>query len=738
MAGWHACGMLVYIDSMSFDDPALDLSSCEGEPIHIPGSIQPHGVLLSVAPESGLILQTAGDYVSIFGCDSKDFIGQGVEAALGGAMADRVRETDKSAILEPIYLGSCPAGDDAGGMLDVTAHHRDGVLIIEIEPSAGRPATAAETLSVVRRISAKLDAASDLHRLLQVASAEFRSLTGFDRVMIYRFLDDGAGCVAAEDKLETLPPFLNHHYPASDIPKQARALYLRNLIRVIPDAGYTPRPVEPALNPVTHAPLDMSDCSLRSVSPIHLQYLKNMGVTASMSVSLVVNGQLWGLISCHHHAPRLVPYELRETCKHVGEILSQQIKAREEASLSRQAADIAAARDELVEILSRSDTPDQALLDHVEELRRPFAADGVAMLVGDKLRQHGHTPAADDTRAIARWVMQSKGVAPYATNSLARDYAPAAAFAPHASGLLATVVSPEDPVVVMWFRAEQVETIEWAGNPHKPVEASEGLRTLTPRTSFEAWKETVRNRSRPWSRAEINGAHRIGRAALDLIQRQRVATLNVQLRRTLSDKEVLISQKDLLMQEVNHRVQNSLQLVNSMLHLQAQQSHEPEVRAQFEEASRRIMAVSTVHRRLWQRSDQIESVDFGTYLEELRDDLLETWGNSWAGHVRIHSRQLLVPTDKAIVLALVVTELLTNAVKYAYKGEPGPIDVHLREDSRGAFSLVVSDQGAGMPAEMSKGGLGSRLVQALVGQVGGEISVAARSPGTAVSLVIPC
>lgn len=716
----------------------MDLTSCDREPIHIPGQVQPHGLLLTLRPEALSVLQVAGDVIGMLGREAAEIVNGDLEALLGAAVTAQVRSFAAGLSTEPLYLGFYPSPADAGRRLDLTAHVRDGVLVLEFEPAAPEPATGAEILSKVRKIGTALETANDFRELLWAASREMRLVTGFDRVMIYRFLEDDVGCVVAEDRIETLPTFLNHHYPPSDIPKQARALYLQNLIRVIPDAGYAPSPLIPPLNPVTDAPLDMSDCVLRSVSPIHIQYLKNMGVVASMSVSIVVDGRLWGLISCHHQAPKLVPYELRETCKHVGQILSHQIKASEDRELHQQAMHLAVARDELVQALSRDQGVEQGLLDRIAEMGRLIPSDGAAILVGSRIGRHGHGPDEPELRQLAEWLLRSSGSEPYATNSLVRDHAPAVAYAARASGLLATIVSSEEPILLMWFRAEHIETIEWAGNPHKPAEPDEELHILTPRKSFEVWKETVRYQSRPWSRAEVNGAYRFGHATRDLLQQQRLRELNVQLRRTLADKEVLLAQKDLLMQEVNHRVQNSLQLVNSMLYLQAQQSREPQVREQFEEASRRIMAVSTVHRRLWRRSDQIQNVDFGTYLEELRDDLLETWGEQWAEQVRIHMRHLLVPTDKAIILALVVTELLTNAVKYAYGGQPGPIDVSIREEGLNALRITVQDRGVGMGKDLPKGGLGSRLIRSLVTQLNGELQVSSRATGTSVSLTVPC
>lgn len=712
----------------------VDLSNCDREPIHIPGSIQPHGMLIAVEPGTSRILQVAGDTESIFGRKIDAILDRSIADVIGAHPASLVepgRGTPK-----PGYLGSFSPPGNTSLLLDLTGHDRDGILVLEVEPSLPHAQTAADMLARVRGIAAEFERALDLPRLLESATREARRLTGFDRVMIYRFLHDGAGSVVAEDKIDRLDPLLHHRYPASDIPKQARALYLQNLIRVIPEVNYTPAPLVPVLNPQTDAPLDMSECTLRSVSPIHIQYLKNMGVRASMSVSIVVDGALWGLLAFHHTSPKLVPYELREMCTHVGQILSQQVKACEQDELHQQRLRLAAAREDLVDILSKVSAIEQVLLERTGELQRVLPADGVAVLFGDRISRAGHTPTEGEIRELAAWLLRTAPYDPYESNSLVRQYAPAAAFAAEASGLLATVVSPEEPLLLLWFRAEQLETINWAGNPHRAAEPGTDAGTLTPRKSFEIWRETVKNQSRAWSTTEVDGARRLRRALFELLAQQTLRELNLQLRRTLSDKEALLAQKDLLMQEVNHRVQNSLQLVNAMLNLQARQAGGEQVKAHFDEASRRIMAISMVHQRLW-RSDHIQSVDFGSYLEELRDGLVETWGNAWLGHIKVNTRHVLVPTKTAVVLGLVITELLTNAVKYAYGGTPGPIDVTLRE-APSRLHVIVEDQGTGIGAgREAHSGLGSRLTRALVDQLEGELRFATDTPGTSIHLSVP-
>jgi chemotaxis family two-component system sensor kinase Cph1 len=715
---------------MSRFDRTSDLTECEREPIHIPGAVQPHGLLLVVDPATGRVIQAAGA-TGLVEPTTLSVEGRPVADLLGAEIPERLASKSAGMRRDPAYLGAIRA---AGGELDVLAHERDGVWIFELEPSAATRASAPDALAQVRAVTLALDGAADLRRLCDVGARQMRRLTGFDRVMIYRFLEDGAGYVFAEDRQSDLPPFLNHHYPASDIPRQARDLYLRNIIRVIPDVAYVPAPLVPPVCPATGRPLDMSDCILRSVSPIHVQYLKNMDVASSMSVSIVKGGVLWGLIACHHTAPRQVPYELRELCKHIGQALSQQITTREDAEQSAQMLRLREAQDELLAELARGDAADAALLRNCAELSGIIPADGAAIYCGGEVTIAGHCPPADAVRALAKWRLDTAGLDVYASDRLSEIHAAAAAYQPAASGLLAAVVSRETPLVLMWFRAERIETVSWAGNPHKPVEPGTPEKPLSPRQSFAQWQETVRGRARPWSAAEINAAQRFRDALFELRRQDQIRTLNRELRRTLADKEELLGQKDLLMREIHHRVQNSLQLAGSLLHLQARESGVPEVQAQFEEARRRLTAMGMVHRRLY-RSDQIQTVDLDRYLRELRDELIQSFGLVWDKHIRVHGSPAPVSADKAVAVGLTVTELVTNAVKYAYGGGVGPIDITVRPGDS-TLEVAVDDQGIGLPPARREG-FGSRLTQALMSKFEGKIETRDNRPGTRVVIRMP-
>jgi light-regulated signal transduction histidine kinase (bacteriophytochrome) len=712
----------------------LDLSNCDREPINIPGSIQPHGILLVIDPNSEVVLQAAGDTTGTLASQHPP-LGRPVHDLLGVGLGGMIHSAGVGLGSKPLYLGAI-SGSTPSASVDVLAHMRDDVAVLELESGPANRPSVPRLLAEIGTAIAAIETAPDLLGICQAAAREVRRLTGFDRVMVYRFLEDGSGSVVAEHHVDALPPFLNHRYPASDIPRQARELYVHNPIRLIPDVCYVPVPLVPSLCPATGQPLDMRDCMLRSVSPTHIRYLRNMGVAASMSVSVTRDGALWGLVACHHRTPKHVPYELREVCKHLGQALAQRIAAREAAETYLQVRQLDATRDKALSTLARAEDVEGALLEHISDLQAVVPSDGVAVCHRGRVAGAGFRPSDAKIRALINWLLQDGLPDPFATDRLAERHAPASTYRSRASGLVATVVWREEPLVLLWFRAEQTEEIDWAGNPHKPVEPGSELGTLNPRSSFELWREIVRGRSRPWTDAELEAVHRFRNRVLELYQRQRLSALNQQLREALSEKEDLLAQKDLLMREVHHRVQNGLQLVNSMLRLQEREAADPVVAAHFSEACRRLTAVALIHQRL-RRSDQVQTVDFDSYLRELQVGLVEGWGAAWDQHIRIQAAPVMLSTKEAVILALVVTELLTNAVKHAYGGKPGSIRVTVEEQSPKSIRIAVEDHGMWVGSGGWSDGVGSRLVRALLAPLKGKIGFEDNRPGLRVVLEVP-
>ena len=706
-------------------DPA-DAASCDREPIRTPGSIQPHGIMLVASIDSLRVTHVAGDVEQ--GLDIHDWHDQTVDIVLGETLAARVASLCGPDGMDG-FIGQLRT--KAGDLLDVNAYRSVPYIIIELEPAdsadAGGNGQAMERVAI---IAAELEQGASPTDVCRRAVAEVRSLTGFDRVMVYQFLEDGAGTVLAEDRRGDVHGFLNHHFPGSDIPQQARELYVRNLFRVIPDSFYQPAELRPTWTDAR--PLDMSNASLRSVSPIHVRYLQNMGVRASASFSIVIGGVLWGLVACHNMTPRTIPHSVRISCRALVGSLALQIKAKEEAEGYLQRIRLRACEDEIVALLSEEGPLEIGLPRHLDEVGRMMNGDGVAVLRGHELVSHGHCPAESEIRELAVWVMTRSSSPVFSSPCLANTYPPAARFPKSGSGLLAITLSTSEPWLLCWFRAERLETVDWAGNPHKDLE-SRHQAALTPRASFAAWSETVSGHARPWSVAEIEAATRLRAVLLEVRHNRQTQELNHRLTRTLMEKDLLLLQKDLAIGEANHRVQNSLGLVSSFLAMQSRASDDPGLHSALEEARRRLTAVALVHRRLY-RGDTVGRINAGNYLGELCADTFAFMGQDWSGHLTLDVEPVLVPTDWAVTLGLVLTELLINSNKYAYAGVAGPIRVEL-DQTPTHVRMVVSDRGVGRSSHRI--GFGSRIMDGLVKQLGGKLNETDNQPGLRVEVNIP-
>jgi two-component system, chemotaxis family, sensor kinase Cph1 len=702
----------------------IDITDCDRELIHIPGSIQPHGVMLVTDAPSLVIRHGAGDVGGMLAVGR--WIGRHASELLGAEIAGRAGAVVQSS-MQRAFVGSIGTPEDRP--LDVTAHAVDDTIIFELEPRDRPVASANDLLSRLEIASSAFDAAKSMIELCEVAAREFRSLTGYDRVMVYRFAADGPGVVLAEDSSDGRHAFLNHHFPASDIPLQARALYVRNLLRVIPDIDYVPAALIPAWT--RNAALDMSDSILRSVSPIHLQYLRNMGVKASASVSIVRDGALWGLIACHNFVPRKIHYDVRAACRTLASSLARQISSREETEAYRDRLRLRNAADEVIAVMTRFGTLSDEIPNHLPELSRLMDSDGFAVVRGTSITMVGQCPSEIEVRGLADWLLERTLDTVYATHHLDQAY-PAANEYESVAGVLGLLLSPQDRWLLIWFRAEQMQVVNWAGNPHKATRVSPG-ETLSPRASFDAWQEIVRGRSRPWTLVEVETATRLRRDLIELRQNQNLKDLNWKLIESVAEKESLLDQKKFLIGEINHRVQNSLQLVSSFLSLQAKESADPAFDAAVTEARRRIAAVSLLYRGLY-RGDEIGVTDCGRYLRELVDNLIGSMGDEWRSQFHLNLGPVQMPLDRVIPLGLIVTELVININKYAYDGAAGPIDITLSED-RLRFRLAVADRGKWRASQ--RPGFGTRMMKALVSQLGSELTFEDGAPGLRVLVIGP-
>ncbi len=692
-----------------------ELTPCDREPIHLSGAVQPHGIMLVADPKTMRVVAGAGAIEDVLtpewlGRDLSELLAQDV-----AALADAA----------PMGPGGTVLAAPVAG-LDLALHRSGPWLIAELEPAGEETRSAAATLGWLDAITAGFERAGTLKALCERAATAFRALTGFDRVMIYRFLDDEAGCVVGEDRDPALSSFLHHHFPATDIPRQARALYVRNRTRVIPDVHYVPAPLRPA----GFEGVDLSDVAIRSVSPVHVEYLQNMGVEASASISIVKDGLLWGLVACHNMTPRTMSRSIRAAAAAMAGALARQILAKEEAEAYRGRLALRSEEDALRPLLFQDADLLKILGRRVEEVRRMLDADGLVLIRDQTVIASGVVPADEDVLDLVRALSLREEAMPFATRELAAEWHGARSFGA-ITGVLALRI--DDRHVMMWLRVEQIEEIEWAGNPHKAVPHDPDV-TLHPRASFESWHETVRGRARRWTLEQIEGVGRLRRLLREARASNELRRLNQELERASADKDALLVQKDLLMREVDHRVQNSLQLVSSFLAIQARDAGPGAVADQLREARSRLSAVALVHRRLYS-DDQIETIDLSRYIGELIEDMKASLGDEWGRHMSLSLAPVLIPTDRAVNIGLIAAELVINATKYAYPAQDGgPIEIVL-EQYRNRLRLIVADQGVGKKGDGE--GFGSRMMRAVIQRIDGQVEYLDNDPGLRAVLTAP-
>ncbi len=487
------------------------LNNCEREQIHLPGSIQPHGCLLVLSPADLRVLQASSNAAEFL---QNDKVGVGASLQqLDPALAAAVNNLLGSDLLLKAPQILQQEFGDGKTSYDIAVHApaEEGVILeFELAGSDG------DLAGFVERSIQTIVSTLTLGDLYVDAVGIFRDLTGYDRVMLYRFDDEGHGKVIAERCSQGLEPYLGNHYPATDIPQIARRLYETNRIRMLVDVDYTPLPVEPSRSPESGAELDMSMCQLRSVSPIHLQYLRNMGVAGTLVSSLMVGGKLWGLVSCHHYAPRNVSRDVRMAMVVLSEVVATRIAALEGYARAETEIAVRLIEKRIVESIAREGDWKGALFSKSHELLNVINAGGAAMSFEGEIYTDGNVPATQDLKSLVRWLDQHARDRLFSTRSLGLDVAEFETLKAAASGLISVPVSTSGGEYLMWFRPERRQTVTWGGNPEKQVSA-ENPRDLSPRQSFAKWYQMVEGTADAWSPGELTAAKRIGESVEDIV-----------------------------------------------------------------------------------------------------------------------------------------------------------------------------------------------------------------------------
>lgn len=501
-----------------------DLTNCERELIHLAGSVQPHGMILVLTEPELFVIQASANCVQLLGRSAEDLLQRPLVELEGNCAGQLSRLLATAELSEPIPFQCSMVTEGTSLAFEGTVfRYAPGLLVLELEPVAS-PLVQLPTAEIGQELLRQgvaeavrlFSAATSLGVLADEIAKNVHDLTGYDRVMVYKFDADGHGKVIAEARDPRLETLLGHNYPASDIPQRARELYLRNRVRLLVDVNYQPAPMVPRLLPATGQDLDMSLCQLRSMSPLHLQYLKNMGVTATLVVSLVREGRLWGLIAAHHYTPRHLRHAVRAACDLLAEVAATRIAAIENYAHAQVALLVHRLEQRLVEATSVEGDWRLALFRNPSVILQPLEATGAALLHGGEILTAGEVPSTPEIKALIDWMENTPHQSPFVCSSVAKANPVLKSLTPMASGVLAVKLATTRPDYLIWFRKEQLQTVTWAGDPNKPF-ASDSAMDLSPRRSFAAWSEIVRGTALPWTAVEIALGRAVGVALVDII-----------------------------------------------------------------------------------------------------------------------------------------------------------------------------------------------------------------------------
>ncbi|MBY5568843.1 GAF domain-containing protein [Rhizobium leguminosarum] len=705
---------------MSGTHEPVDLSNCDREPIHQLGAVQPFGFLVAVSSD-WIVMRASANLVEFLGVAQADAIGRPVVSLITPealhAIRNKLTTLRGPDIVERIF-GIAMMPDQ--NRFDLAVHLNGGGVIIEGERCQEDRRDAA-SLSM-RSMMSRLDHTETLEAFFREGARQARALTGFDRVMVYRFDEGGSGEVVAEAARAGIGSFLGLHYPASDIPVQARALYLRNLFRIIADVDAVPVSILPQLD--EHGrPLDLSMSVLRSVSPIHIEYLKNMGVGASLSISIVVDGRLWGLFACHHYGPRLPSAQSRSTAELFGQMFASRLESRER----RLALDYETKARRIADRLLTSVADNASLLDDpawlIEALADAIPADGIGVWINGRLALAGIGPNERGFAALVRHLNRNAAGRIYAVDRLAEAY-PDLEVDDAVAGMLAIPISRSPRDYVVLFRQELVRTVRWGGDPHKPVEYGPNGPRLTPRKSFEAWSELVRGRSLPFTEAERRVAETIRVTLIEVVLR---LTDEVSMARQTANER-----QELLIAELNHRVRNILSLITGII--RQSQATSVSLGDYIRQLEGRIQSLARAH-------DQITRDHWAP--ASLRQLLLAETGaylGKNAQRIQMSGEDVLLEPQAFSTAALVFHELMTNSAKYGSLSGTGSGTVQLgwHRDDDGNLRIGWREKDGPPVAEPKRHGFGSTIIRRSIPyDLGGKAEVRYVKDGLEADFSIP-
>ena len=680
------------------------LISLRETPIHISGQIQPHGIILVLEEPELTILQVSSNIRSAFGVDPENLLFTSLEELLDPFQISQIKAglgEQNLDFINPTKIWARTKGDDYVVFDGIFHRNSKGFLILELEPAIAQENIPFLSFYHLAKASINhIEDTANLRDYCQIIVKEVRKVTGFDRVMLYKFHEDDHGSVIAEDKLESLEPYLGLHYPESDIPKPARQLFIENLIRLIPDTNAEPVEIVPLKNPLSQKPVDLTKSILRSAYNCHIEYLHNMGVGASLTISLIKEGRLWGLIACHHQTPKYVSYELRKACEFLGRVIFSEISDKEETEDYSYRMQLNDTQSKLIEYMSRSDNFIDGLVKEQPNILELTSAQGAAVFFGGQYTLIGQTPEEEDLNFLVQWLQRNVNEEIFYTDSLPKVYPDAERYKHVASGLLAIPISKRN--YVLWFRPEVIQTVNWGGDPNNAFEVnqSQGNLRLCPRKSFELWKETVSCTSLHWEYVEIKAALELRKAIVNIVLRQadELAQLAQDLERSNAElkKFAYVASHDL--QEPLNQVANYVQLLEMRYQNELDEDANEFINYAVDGVSLMQTLIDDVlaYSKVDMQAIAFQAVEVKTALDRALINLGQRIRENEA--IITHDQLPLVMADDTQLMQL-FQNLIGNAIKFRSQEPPKIHIAATRLEDEWLFS--ITDNGIGIDPQFS-------------------------------------
>lgn len=719
----------------------VDLTNCDREPIHIPGKIQGHGYLIAMDQETGHVMYCSNNIEELLEHPPKELLGKSLNIFEKGSscfnnykrIEDHINLIKKEGLQEEFsFLVIEIHNVSYYAIFSVSGRY----LVIEFEKALMEFRDKGRINSVVRKMvnQEKFDV------LFNDVTQEIKRLIDYDRVMIYQFLEDGSGKVIAENKNENLESYLDLHYPESDIPKQARALYVINKVRLIADVQAEDSPLLSLSNEI----LDMTHCRTRAVSPMHIEYLKNMGVASSFSVSIVVDGNLWGLISCHNYTPKTIDFSVRQSAELLGEIISSVISNKSKESSLVFEGNFRRIHQEYQKRLMMDDYIDNVLFKAENNLLSVTEASGVAMFFEENFHQAGKVPPKEFVLKLIKWFLTQNEGDIFHTNNLTGFLPEAEAYTSCCSGVLIMVLSRETGDAIVWFKPEIKSIITWAGKPEKSVEIRKKdgnmVYEIHPRKSFEAYSELISNKSDSWSKEELKSAEKVKQIVLEtsLRKSKELKTLNEKLKEAYDEL-------DTFSYTISHDLKTPLTVIKVNAQLAHRMTDDPSIKDKMQK-------IVSGTNEMTEMMDEIlnltklnysevlfDTIEMKPLIKKIVEECIIAYNNP---KTEVRIGEIYDLRGDQIMIYQLFTNLIGNAIKYSSKVESPVIQVDSRSE-KGTTIYEVKDNGIGMnPEDLPKifelftrfsnakafggSGVGMTIVKRIMDKHHGEIGITSK------------